>query len=211
MDVKTTKPISTISFNTTEFLRLKLQELTKAGIISFWSFILHEPEDDEAGKKQHHHLYVEPAKLLQTDDLKAALLEPDPEHDKPRGCLVWCSSSFPDWYLYGKHDSAYLAMKGQSRKYEYRFEAFSASDDDDFLFHVKSIDMTQLTPFQAMREAQDMGLTYEEYFALGRVPMQQVVLMEKAWQMLMRANTFRAGREGHPDDIPVDPSTGAVL
>ena len=70
MGVRTTKPIATISFNSPDFLRTKLEELRDAGRISFWAFIEHKPEDDEGGKKSHCHLYIEPSKMLQTDDLK---------------------------------------------------------------------------------------------------------------------------------------------
>lgn len=92
--MRTTKPIATISFNSPAFLKLKLEELTKAGKISFWAFIPHKPEDDEAGTKEHNHLYAEPSKMMQTDDLKAELLEFDPEHpDKPKGCLPFRTSS----------------------------------------------------------------------------------------------------------------------
>lgn len=110
--MRTTKPIATISFNSPAFLKLKLEELTKAGKISFWAFIPHKPEDDEAGTKEHNHLYAEPSKMMQTDDLKAELLEFDPEHpDKPKGCLPFRTSKFADWYLYGLHDKRYLASK----------------------------------------------------------------------------------------------------
>ena len=45
--MRTTKPIATISFNTPDFLKLKLNELLKAGRLSFWAFIVHKPEDDD--------------------------------------------------------------------------------------------------------------------------------------------------------------------
>lgn len=53
--MKTSKPISTISYNSKPYLVKKLNDLKKAGILEFWSFIEHEPESDEirdeAGKK----------------------------------------------------------------------------------------------------------------------------------------------------------------
>lgn len=86
--MRTTKPISTISFNSREYLALKLHELQKSGRISFWAFVEHQPEDDEAGKKVHNHVFVIPSKMLQTDDLREELKEYDPEHpDKPKAVL----------------------------------------------------------------------------------------------------------------------------
>ena len=69
--MRTTKPIATISFNTPEYLKLKLDELTKAKKIAFWAYIVHQPEDDEAGNKVHMHVYIEPSAMVQTEDLRA--------------------------------------------------------------------------------------------------------------------------------------------
>ena len=74
--MKTSKPVSTISFNSEAYLRGKLRELTAAGVLEFWAYIRHDPEPDEvgdeAGGKQHFHVYMEPAKMIQTTDLRAA-------------------------------------------------------------------------------------------------------------------------------------------
>lgn len=145
--MKTSKPISTISFNTPQYLRLKLDELLKCGKISFWAFIQHLPEDDEGGKKEHIHLYVEPSKMLQTDDLKREFMEPNPSNPtKPLGCISFISSKFGDWYMYGLHDKRYLASKGQSRKYHYHAEQMISPDEDDLNFKVKSINLLSLSP-----------------------------------------------------------------
>lgn len=208
--MRTTKPIATISFNTPEYLALKLDELHKAGRISFWAFISHEPEDDEAGNKQHAHVYIEPSKMLQTDDLRNELKEFDPaKPDKPRGCLKFVSSKFGDWYLYGLHDVRYLASKGQQRKYHYRHDQFVTSDQDDLLCMSRSIDMLALSPYADMIEAQKTGLTWEQYFRRGQIPLPQIALWERAWHLLQAGGyTDRNGREGHPMDI--DPATGEL-
>lgn len=208
--MRTTKPIATISFNTPDFLKLKLNELLKAGRLSFWAFIVHKPEDDEGGKKVHCHLYVEPSKMLQTDDLKAELKEYDPDHpDTPRGCISFNSSKFDPWYLYALHDKRYLASKGQSRKFHYEHDNIVSSDDDDLIFKARSIDMISLSPYADMEDAQRQGLSFAEYFRRGTVPLPQVVLFERAWNLMLQAYTDRADREGHPMDVDTD--TGEVL
>lgn len=208
--MRTTKPIATISFNTPDYLRQKLNELLKAGRLSFWAFIPHKPEDDEGGKKEHCHVYVEPSKMIQTDDLRTELMEYDPEHpDKPRGCISWKSSKFDPWYLYALHDKRYLASKGQSRKFHYKHDDIVTSDDDDLTFKARSIDMVSLSPYADMEDAQRQGFTWAEYFARGTVPLPQVLLFERAWNMLLQAKTDRADRRGHPMDI--DPDTGELL
>lgn len=208
--MRTTKPISTISFNSSAYLELKLNELLKAGKISFWAFIEHSPEDDEGGNKIHHHVYIEPAKMLQTDDIKSELKEFDPTHPaKPLGCLTFKSSKFADWYMYGLHDIRYLASKSQSRKYHYLHDDFITSDDDDFLFKARTIDRIALSPYAAMSDAQSQGITFEEYFSRGTIPLPQLALFEKAWYLLLDAHTNRNDRSNHPMDV--DEDTGEIL
>lgn len=208
--MRTTKPIATISFNTPDFLKLKLNELLKAGRLSFWAFIVHKPEDDEGGKKEHCHVYVEPSKMLQTDELKAELKEYDPEHpDKPRGCISFNSSKFDPWYLYALHDKRYLASKAQSRRFHYVHDDIVTSDEDDLTFKARSIDMVSLSPYADMEDAQRQGFTWAEYFARGTVPLPQVALFERAWNLLIQVRTDRADRVGHPMDV--DPETGEVI
>lgn len=204
--MKTSKPISTISFNTVSFLTLKLKELKEGGIISFWCFVQHMPEDDEGGKKEHCHVYIEPSKMVQTDDLKKELLELDPSKpDKPLGCLSFSSSKFGPWYLYGLHEKRYLASKGQSRRFHYSFDDFVSSDEDDFLCKTRQIDMLELSPYADMEEAQREGLTFAEYFARGTIPLPQLLLFERAWNFLLATKTERGDYVPHaktsfPDD-----------
>lgn len=196
--MRTTKPIATISYNSPAFLALKLDELLRAGKLSFWAFIQHEPEDDEAGNKLHCHMYAEPARLIQTDDIRAALREFDPFHpDKPLGTITWRSSKFDDWYLYGLHDPKYLALKGQSRRFSYDHADFITSDPDDLLYKARSINLLALTPYEHMLSAQRDGLTWSEYVRRGSVPIQQISLFEKAWFTLLNQGTNRNGRPGH--------------
>lgn len=209
--MRTTKPISTISYNSPDYLALKLDELRSSGIVSFWSFIRHDPEDDEGGKKAHFHVYVEPSRMLQTDEVQKMFEEFDPEHpDKPLGCITWHSSKFPDWYLYSCHNTAYLAAKGQSRQFHYEYEEFVYSSEPDFRYRVRSIDMTHLTPIASIIEAIKKGYTWAEYLASGVVPFQQLKLYQSAWFSLcppelrneQNINHYfdrldRAGRIGH--------------
>lgn len=209
--MRTTKPISTISFNTKGYLTLKLTELTKAKRISFWTFIEHIPEDDEGGNKTHYHVYIELSKMTQTDDLKEELKEFDPEKpDKPKGCISFRSSKFDDWYMYALHDKRYLASKGQARRFHYKHDDFTASNDDDLLFRARSIDKLSLSRYADMQDAIDTGLSFSEYFSRGTVPIQQVHQFQVAWGLLVEEHTFRNGRSGHQDTLYCDGDTGEV-
>lgn len=208
--MRTTKPISTVSFNTAEYLEQKLTELQRAGIIAFWAFMTHLPEEDET--KEHHHLFVEPSKMLQTEDLKKEFLEPDPANPLPRGTISWQSSRFDTWYLYALHDRGYLRTLGEDRKFAYRPASFKTSDRDDLNDRARRINLLAISPYQAMEEAQAQGLTWAEFFSRGTIPIQQTLLAKTAWYTLHQAHTDRANRQNHPDHAdPIDPSTGEVI
>lgn len=199
--MRTSKAISTISFNSLQYLITILDQLTKAGKLEFWAVIPHQPEDDEGGKKEHIHVHIVPSKMIQTQQLKDEFVEYDPGNpDKPKGCINFVTSKWDDWYLYGLHDKAYLAQKGQSRRYHYRPDEIISSDQDELNFKVKSIDLLSLSPYMDMIDAQKQGLSYAEYFRRGTVPLPQVLLYERAWQLLLMDKTDRNCRQGHDND-----------
>lgn len=129
--MRTTKPISTISYNTPQFLYEKCEELVRNHTISDWMFITHHAESDE--KKDHNHLFLKPNKLLDTMDLQSFFMELDPNKpDKPLKCIDFVLSKTDDWILYNLHLTAYLASKGESREYHYTKDDFVFHDEDTF-------------------------------------------------------------------------------
>lgn len=208
--MRTTKTISTISFNSPWFLRLKLDELVKSGLLSFYAFISHQPEDDEGGKKEHIHVFLEPSKMLQTDDIRDFVKEYDSENpNKPKTCLPFNHSKFDDWYMYALHDKRYLALKRQSRRFHYEHDNVVSSDEDYLLFKVKRIDLVSLSPFGDMQDAIEHGVTWDEYFSRGTVPIPQVAQFQTAWFLLQSNMTDRNGRATHSPKV--DDSTGEIL
>ena len=216
--MRTTKPISTISYNSADYLRVKLNELQKAKRISFWAFISHKAEDDEAGSKNHHHVYIMPSRMLQTDDLRDELKEFDPFHpSNPLGVMPFHTSKFDDWYLYVTHDKAYLSSKGQTRKFHYSHSDFATSESDYLLFLARNIDRTALTPYETILDAQARGYTWAEFFSShsSMIPIQQIGIFEKAWKLLLESKTYRNGRDAHlvltEDGKYLLPSTGEIF
>lgn len=204
--MRTTKPVATISYNSPEFLKVKLEELRRGKIISFWAFISHQPEEDE--RKKHIHVYCEPSKMLQTDDLKNFCIEFNPgDPDKPFGTIGWRSSKFADWYLYGLHDAAYLSSKGQSRHFHYSHDDFISSDNDEFDELVRQIDRFSVTPYASMIDSINHGLSWEEFFARGTVPIPQINAWRLAYQSLIENQLKRNGRKNHE----VNESTGELI
>ena len=184
--MNTSKPISTISYNSPDFLRLRLDEYRRSGVLSFWTFIKHLGENDEAGLKDHLHVYAEPAKRFQTDSLD--FMEPDAmKPDKPLNCICWRSSSFPDWFLYVIHDTNYLSQKGLVKKYHYDLGAFVSSSDEDFTFLSRSVDRLSVSPYHNMLDAIERGYTWQEYVRRGCIPIQLLRQYQIAWNILQNA------------------------
>ena len=202
--MKTSKPISTISFNTEPFLKGKLRELQRNGTLEFWVYIRHDPEPDEvgdeAGGKDHFHVYMEPAKMVQTTEIREQFKEPDMIKGKPRGCLLVEKSNFDNWYLYALHDPDYLASKGQSRCYSYDPAQFVTGDEDDLHSKVTRIDVGSITPYIRMAQYQRDGKDFRSFVLGEQIPIRDISNYQKAWNMLSSTGTDRNGRPGHANE-----------
>ena len=205
--MKTSKPFSTISYNTADFLTVKLNDLVNRRKLAFWAYVEHLPEEDE--KKAHKHLYIVPNGQINTDEvLLDILVEYDAAHpEKPLGCVGVKSSKFYDWYMYSIHDVDYLSSKGQSRKYHYRREEVACSDTDYLNEEIHQMDMSKLSKVKALNEAIRNNVPFEELLMRGQIPVQQVYAFQKTYGML-QTYTFRNGRDTHQN---VDEDTGEIL
>jgi len=126
----TIQPISTVSYNSEDFLLMKLKELYDAHIIREWYYIKHKGED---GDKDHIHLRVVPNRRLDPMEFQDELKEYTPDYDKPLGCIGIRYSKEEDWLLYVVHDKDYLKQKYQGgekgEKLPYHFTDIVCSDD----------------------------------------------------------------------------------
>ena len=203
--MKISTPFSTISYNTAAFLTATLQDLIDRRKIDFFAWVEHFPEDDET--KKHKHVYIVPNGKIDTDQFREMFLEIDLQNpSKPLACMPCKKSKWGDWYLYGCHDKAYLASKGQTRRYHYDREDFIVSDQDYFTEEIHTIDHTKYNKFGKLKEAVDEGLTFKDLLATGIVPLQQTYAWEKAFSILAGCDdhTDRSGRTGH--EVPSEPS-----
>lgn len=210
--MKTSKAFSTISYNSEGFLVATLQRLVDTRKIDFFAFVEHFPEEDET--KMHKHLYIVPNGKIDTDQVRTELLEVDISNPlaKPLGCMPCKSSKFADWFLYGLHDSNYLASKGQTRKYHYTKSDFIVSDGDYFNEEIHTIDHTKYNRFQELVRALEDGKSFAEFLATGLVPLQQTYAYEKAFDILSERGTHRGDRTGHEEPMPVvDECTGELV
>lgn len=218
--MKTSKPFSTISYNSVDFLTVKLNDLINRRKIAFYAFIHHLPEEDE--KKPHKHLFIVPNGQINTDEILDYLLEFDAKQpDKPLGCIPFHSSKFADWYLYAKHDKDYLASKGQTRKYHYEKDEFIVSDTDYFNEEIHCIDLSKLSKVKALRNAVENNVPFEHLLMNGQIPVQQVYAYKQAFDMIANYSneTNRNGRLTHSpkdsdlnfDDVQIITPTDSEL
>ncbi len=130
----TTKPVAGVSYNSEPFLLGVLADLVKAGKVSQWYLVHHDPDTDS--KKQHWHLLLFPTSAVNPFALAALFDEVDPTNEKPLRFLPTPETqgrclSVPDWLFYAIHDPDYLASKGLSRSVHYSRDAVRAGDPDE--------------------------------------------------------------------------------
>lgn len=203
--MRTRTPISTISYNTNDFLIIELNKLVQEQVIEFWAFVEHLPEEDE--KKAHKHLYIIPCSLVDTFMLSKRLEELDVEHPDlpPLGCLShWQHSKFADWYMYALHDVDYLAMHGgECRKYHYDKTDVIASEYDYLNELIHTSDMSRYKSFKKLRDMAKSGVSFKEIFENGFIPVQQIIQYQKAYALMRFGDmnfTYRGGRTAHEDE-----------
>ena len=198
--MRTSLPVSTISYNTTEFLKQALDAMLQQGEISFWVFIHHK---GESGDKDHCHVYCEPSRLRTQDDWKKQyFLEFDPEHPtKPLSVTVWRKSNWKDWYLYGLHNKLYLMTKGERKQYEYSREDFVCSDDDVFTEYIADCDVpVGDSTFLAVKACVESGFTWAEAVASGIIPTKNLSGAREVFAVLTSAdlqNNYHVDDDGY--------------
>jgi hypothetical protein len=182
--MRTSKPFSMISYNSDGFLKITLNELIKGGLIQFWAYIHHLPEEDEA--KAHKHLYIMPNKLLDTQTIEKALQEIDPNNPlaKPLGAIFPRVSKFDDWYLYCLHDKKYLASKGQTRQYTYNDNAFIVSCQDTFRELKNLIDYSAINRYSDIIEKIERGESLPDILKTTNIPLQLIGQVKQLYYII---------------------------
>lgn len=186
--------ISTISYNTDSFLIAELKRLKSDGLIYFWCFINHLPEDDE--KKMHKHLFVCPATNLDTFSLDKVLQQIDVAHPDlpPLCCKMWVRSKFVDWFLYALHDKDYLAKKGIERKYHYTVDDVLCSDSDDLNELIHTSDFSAYKNVSKFRDMSRSDVPFVDLVSNGFVPIQQIEQYSKAYDLFKYGDMYHSRR-----------------
>lgn len=189
--MNTIKPISTVGYNTKDFLDIKLKELTDGGIISFYAYIYHKPEPKDNGdpdKKTHYHLYLEPNKRTDTMWIQNKLKEYDPTNPEPLKAQPFrFSKDFGNWYLYGIHDPIYLMTKGLSRHYTYTKEDITTNDKDYLNSKIQTIteEANKINYYYDMNEYQNKGYDFMQYAVARNINPMQLNAYRNAWHEIL--------------------------
>lgn len=175
----TSKPISSISYNTEDFLVSKLDDLIQSGVISFWVYIKHNGEsriDDEANGKDHLHLLMIPNKcvdLVEVGKVFKQFYANDPAH--PLRCMPFRTSKTEDWLLYALHDPDYIMLHGLDKTYVYDVVDFKSSDPD--FLHQLWIEAKQSfanNPSVKIRKKANAGVSFASLVRSGSISIQQI-------------------------------------
>lgn len=203
--MKTRRPFSSVSYNTVDWFVAVMRSWLDAGKLVFVSFIVHQPEEDE--NRVHIHWYAQPDQTIDTKDLLFDFTEPDPDgpldsdgNPMPRRCLPCRSSHWDDWYLYSMHHKEYLAMKHQSRKFQYLPEDFHHSSPELAHEMIARIDWSKINPMGQVIRAAKSGQRFEDFIEHNNLPMVQFQSAQKIYAWFCDGVTERNGRLGHEED-----------
>lgn len=204
----TSKRISTISYNTHDFLVSTLEDLVESHVIEFWAFISHLPEPkDEFGvaeTKQHFHLFLIPSKKIDTDLLKKSFIEPDLNNPlQPPRTVIWFETSvFGDWYMYGLHDIDYLETKGESRYYHYTFDDIETSSIDRLMHLIHTSDMNKWKRQGSFRRACLSSTSFDELVYNGFVPFDKIIAYKSVYHSI-KNHSHRLHIDGEDTDSDI--------
>lgn len=212
--MRTSKPISTISYNSVDFLTSKLDDLIRQNKLTFYAFVKHFAEADEQ-HKDHYHLFMIPNGTINTDEIFNYFIEVDPTMpDKPIKLQPIRNSKFPDWYLYSTHNKNYLLSKGSKREFHYQQSDFITSDDNCLNEFIHTIDYSKYNRTQAIIDAINDGYTWETFVLSGQVPIALFAGYKYTWETVESAlnnlnKLIRTG-ENHEETVKFDDRTGEV-
>lgn len=191
--MKTSKPISTISYNSEEFLRAKLDYLVRSGDVAFWYYIKHHGEYDKETNiqdKDHIHVYLEFADRVDTIKLGEMFLEYENGdlNSKPLKCMPFRVSKPYDALLYNIHHSQYLLQKFEQKEFSYTLDDI-VSSDRDYLNQLYSEAMhSDIFKRDRMMKLMDSGVSVAEMCFRGLVNTNQ------AYQMMIFEQLYKRGK-----------------
>lgn len=201
-NMKTSKWISTISYNTDKYLAYVCNKLIEERYIYFWCYIEHYPEADE--RKKHKHLLMFPNGRIDSDSIAARFDEYVDGEEAPRRVMPFRTSKFDDAYLYMIHEKRYLLSKGLTKKYYYDRENIICSEIDYLTEMVHCIDMSRYKRLDFLIEAVDNDISFQYLLASGRIPVPQIRAYKEAYEILCYKSAEKSDRAYHNNIEVID-------
>lgn len=194
--MQTSKLISTVSYNTPEFLCGKLNALVSSGVLEYAHWVVHSPEEDE--NKTHIHIVAKPNRRLDTSALRNEFTELVSGETLPRGVLPFRSTSrMSDWLLYSAHDVGYLLRKGETRIHTYELTQFESTCTELLQEDWRECHRAEDSKIPLLLEFAKRGKTWFDILQLGILPTNQLFQYKEIFFTFLQAHTERNGREGH--------------
>lgn len=180
MQKTTTKSISTISYNSEDFLVYKLNEFIKSKKIAYYIYVKHYAENDET--KEHIHLLIEPYGKIDLPSLREEFREIDVHNPcNELGCMPFrVSNDFGDWYLYCCHDKDYLISKGLEKQFFYCRDDFKTNDFDNFIELVHQINFRKFKKDSEIINALKSGANKYDLLKSGLCSMREFYQYERS-------------------------------
>ena len=184
--MKTIRPISSVTWNTEEFLQKILNKLVDDHVIAFWFYVFHLPESNE--KKEHFHLYLEPDCRVDTNDIRQYFEEIPSKDSKEKDIirpLPFEKSNFDNAYLYFTHNKLYLNSKGFYKQY-YNYTDVKSSDEFFLQEKVGLIDFYKIQGSRVNRIKDGIlhGISFEDMVMTSLIPAQQINQYQKVYDIL---------------------------
>ena len=181
----TAKPISTISYNSEEFLKRKLDQLLNGHIVDDYRYIKHKGEN---GDKNHIHVIMYPNKRIDTGTLKDEFNEADPQSDKALGVMPFRTSKPDHWLMYVIHDKDYLKAHKKDNnddgKIEYSIDEIVTPYPDQLTRDYRSALPLKQTENQLILDyIIKQHMTVTEICSIANVNPQKVAILARAYQM----------------------------
>lgn len=184
--MRTSKFLSTISYNSDVFLQNVLNSLISDKIIVFWAYIEHLPESGE--RKKHKHLLLQPNGLINTDNIIDLFNESVVDNDKPLSVMPFRISKIDDCLLYFMHDVKYLDKKMLKKKFHYSLDDFKSSNSDYLHELFYTLDLSKYGGLDRLIENSKNGVPFSVLVNSGIIPVQQVRNYKYFYDMLLYEN-----------------------
>lgn len=198
MNRVTKKSIATISFNTEEFLKSRLNDLVKNESIVYYFYIMHKAEEDT--KKAHFHVFIEPNGNIDVCKLRDFFNEPV-LNNGDLGCLPFVNSKFEHWYLYSKHDIDYLNTRCEVKKYHYKKEDFIVSNEVQFEYLISTININIVNKKSQLINLCNQGYSWEDIILNSNlIPINQIKAYKEIYD-ICKMNLWKNEKERQEKEI----------